>query len=130
MAACAPLLEELHIVHTKLNYENKKFPVAYAVSNNIFCSMPLSLAERTLHIRNTPYIGNQYVTGGSCATRNALAVHRPPSYGPTAILQGAIYGDQVVAATLRTKACLFHSEVGSPIGVTRKLGNLFFQEKK
>jgi hypothetical protein len=88
-----------NVLHTKINYENKKFPVACAVSNNIFCSMPLSLAERTLHIRNTPYIGNQYVKGGSRATRNALAVPQPPSYGPTAILQSAIYDDQVVQLT-------------------------------
>ena len=133
MAVCAPLPEELHILHTKLNYENKKFPVAYAVSNNIFCSMPLSLAERTLHIRNTPCIGNQYMKGGSRATRNALAVSRPPSYGPTAILQKAIYGNQwfrVQAATLRTKACLFPSEIGSLIRVIRKLGNLFLSGEK
>jgi hypothetical protein len=36
--------------------------------------MPLSLEERTLHIRNTPCIGKQYAKGGSRATRNALAV--------------------------------------------------------
>ena len=71
----------------------------YAVANNIFCSMPLSLEERTLHIRNTPCIGNQYVKGGSRATRNALAVPLLPSYGPTTILRKAIYGGQVVQGT-------------------------------
>jgi hypothetical protein len=94
----------------------------YAVPNNIFCSMPLSLEERTLHIRNTPCIGNQYMKGGYRATRNALAVPRPPSYGELFTV-ARWFG--VLATTLRTKAYLFDSEVESLIRVIRKLGHLF-----
>ena len=94
MATCASLPEERHILHTKFNYENKKVPVSYAVSNNIFCSMPLSLEERTLHIHNTPCVGNQYAKGGSRASDKKRL-----GRAPTAILRRAIYGGQVVLGT-------------------------------